>query len=174
MNDVRFPDGLQLVRLAQKHPRRRFDCGEERVNQWLSTKAWQHQKKRLSVTKVVVDQALDIAGYYTLATAQVDFGDLPHDIAKRLPRRALPVAVLAWLGVDKKYQGQGLGGRLLASALRDCCDAGKTFPFVAVVIDCLDPAAKSFYQRWNFAELPGHPLRLFLSAAHLEAMLASG
>ena len=32
----------------------------------------------------------------------------------------LPVAVLAWLGVDERRQGQGLGGLLLAQALCDC------------------------------------------------------
>ncbi len=35
----------------------------------------------------------------------------------RLPRRVLPVAVLAWLGVSEGCQGQGLGRLLLAQAL---------------------------------------------------------
>jgi hypothetical protein len=61
----------------------------------------QHQDKRLSATKVLLDQQTAVAGFYTLATGQVDFGDLPADLAKKLPRRALPVAVLAWLGVSK-------------------------------------------------------------------------
>ena len=111
-----------------------------------------------------------IAGFYTLATAQVDFGDLPAALARGLPRRALPVAILAWLGVDKRFQGQGLGDRLLAQALRDCQSAGQTFAFIAVLLDCLHDRAKAFYQRWDFQELPGHPYRLFLSAAALDTL----
>ena len=112
-----------------------------------------------------------IAGYFTLATGQVDFSDLPADVTKRLPRRQLPVAVLAWLGVSSDYQGQGLGRRLLAQALRDCYDAGATFAFVAVILDCITDDARAFYQKWDFHELPGHPYRLFISHRQLEALM---
>ena len=171
MNEVRFPAGFHLERLRREHQRQRFRCGHEAVDRWLATKALQHQTKHLSGTKVLIDPARAVAGYYTLATGQVDFGDLPVELAKPLPRRVLPVAVLAWLGVDSTRQGQGLGGLLLAQALRDCWEAGKTFPFIAVVLDCVNESAKSFYQHWDFAELPGHPYRLFLSAKCLDAMM---
>ena len=94
-----------------------------------------------------------LAGYYTLATGQVDFGALPQEIAKGLPKRALPIAVLAWLGVDQRFQSLGLGSFLLAKALADCYRASRTFAFVAVVLDCLDASAKAFYERWDFREL---------------------
>ena len=173
MNPVRFPAGLHLKRLRREHPRRRFRCGEAAVDDWRATKALQHQKKHLSATKVLVDEAGEIAGYYTLATGHAEFGELPDELSKHLPRRGLPVAVLAWLGVDHKRQGGGLGSLLLAQALRDCWEAGKTFPFVAVILDCASESAKMFYRRWDFAELPGHPFRLFLSARHLDAMMES-
>jgi GNAT superfamily N-acetyltransferase len=168
---VRFPDEYRLERLRRVHPRRQFRCGEESVDDWLALKALQHQEKRLSVTNVLLDEAGAIAGYYTLATGQVDFGDLPAEVTKRLPRRLLPVAVLAWLGVSTAHQGQGLGRSLLAQALRDCLEAGKTFAFVAVILDCVNESAKAFYRHWDFQELPGHPYRLFLSAKRLEAIL---
>ncbi len=171
MSGVLFPVGFHLELLQRGYPRIQFHSGLKPVDIWLATKAWQHQEKHLSVTKVLLDRDGAIAGYHTLATGQVDFGDLPPAVTKRLPRRVLPVAVLAWLGIESKYQGQGLGRRLLAQALRDCHEAGKTFAFVAVILDCLDNAAKTFYQHWNFEELPGHPNRLFLSAKRLEAIL---
>jgi hypothetical protein len=65
----------------------------------------------------------------------------------------------------------GLGSRLLARALSDCYSAGRTFAFVAVILDCVDLKAKAFYQHWDFQELPGNPLRLFLSAKVLEALM---
>ena len=171
MKGVRFPDGFGLESLARKHPRRAFHCGTREVDDWLATKALQHQEKRLSVTKVVLDQAGAIAGYYTLATGQVDFGDLPPEVVKRLPRRLLPVAVLAWLGVSTRCQGQGMGRLLLGQALRDCHEAGKTIAFIAILLDCIDDNAKAFYRHWDFKELPGHPYRLFLGAKCLAAMM---
>jgi GNAT superfamily N-acetyltransferase len=171
VNDVQFPEGFRLELLQRVHPRKQFRSGEAMVDDWLAAKALQNQEKHLSVTKVLLDDAGAVAGYYTLATGQVDFGDLPADLAKRLPRRQLPVAVLAWLGVSRDRQGTGLGGRLLAQALRGCSEAGKTFPFVAVILDCLNDSAKGFYQHWDFEALPGNPYRLFLSAKRLEAMM---
>jgi GNAT superfamily N-acetyltransferase len=173
VSEVVFPAGFALLRLERGHSRRTFRSGEAAVDAWLATKSWQHQQKRLSVTHVLVDPNGRIAGYYTLATGQVDFGDLPGELVRRLPRRHLPVAVLAWLGVNSGYQGRGFGKLLVAQALRDCHVAGETFPFVAVILDCLNDKAKAFYRQWDFAELPGHPYRLFLSAQVLEAMMHS-
>ncbi|HWC89044.1 MAG TPA: GNAT family N-acetyltransferase, partial [Pirellulales bacterium] len=147
MNDVRVPNGLRLEQLRREHPRRRFECGETAVDAWLATKALQHQTKHLSVTKVLLDATSAIAGYYTLGTGQVDFNDLPIELSRHLPRRVLPIAVLAWLGVAKPRQGQGVGRLLLAQALRDCWEAGHTFPFVAVILDCINASAKTFYRR---------------------------
>lgn len=171
MNDAVFPQGFRLERLRRDHPRRAFHCGQEKVDDWLATKALQHQDKHLSVTKVLLDEAGAIAGYYTLAMGEVDFQDLPPEAAKRLPRRMLPIAVLAWLSVSQERQGQGFGNRLLAQALRDCFEASRTFAFIAVVLDCIDDTAKAFYQRWDFEEMPEHPYRLFLSGKRLEAMM---
>ncbi|MGD0517907.1 MAG: GNAT family N-acetyltransferase [Thermoguttaceae bacterium] len=171
MKGVQFPEGFRLEHLRRELPRRKFTCGEEKVDKWLAAQALQNQEKHLSVTKVLVDKAGTIAGYYTVATGQVDFNDLPAEAAKRLPRRMLPVAVLAWLGVGASYQGRGFGQLLLAQALRDCHEAGKTFAFVAVILDCINNDAKSFYQCYDFQELPGHPYRLFLSVKRLDEMM---
>jgi GNAT superfamily N-acetyltransferase len=168
---VPFPPGFRLERLGRRHPRKRFHSGEEAVDDWLRTKALRNQEKHLSATRVLLSEAEEIAGYYTLATGQVDFRDLPDELGKGLSRRALPVAVLACLGVDSNRQGQGLGRLLLAQALRDCHEASATFPFIAVILDCVSAAAKAFYQKWDFQELPGHPYRLFLSAKRLGAMM---
>lgn len=169
---VRFPEGFRWERLRKDHPRSGFRSGQEAVDGWLTKQALQNQDKHLSVTRVVVDAEGVIAGYYTVATGQVDFGELPAELSKKLPRRALPVAVLAWLGVEQRYQGRGLGARLLAQALWDCHAAGQTFAFVAVILDCVDESAKSFYQRWDFQEIPGRPMRLFLPFALLEKLVS--
>ncbi len=171
MNPIRFPLDCRLKRLCRGHPRRKFRCGQPLVDRWLATQALQHQEKHLSVTKVLLDSEESIAGYYTLAAGQVDFSDLPHEAVRHLPRCSLPVVVLAWLGVSSSRQRQGIGGRLLSQALRDCWGVGKSLAFVAVIIDCLDDSSKKFYQRWGFKEVPGRPHRLYLSTKRLTAMM---
>jgi GNAT superfamily N-acetyltransferase len=170
---VRFPAGFRTERLRREHPRAAFSSGQEAVDGWLAKQALQNQEKHLSVTRVLVDEQNRIAGFYTVATGQVDFGDLPPELVKKLPRRALPVAVLAWLGVARTHQGRGLGSRLLAQALADCHAAGETFAFIAVILDCIDENAKTFYRRWDFQEMPGRPMRLFLPFSSLAELMSS-
>ena len=171
---VKFPDGLAIEVLSKAQDRKAFDCGEKSVNDWLQKKARQSQQKHLSATKVLADKSGTIAGFHTLAIAQVRLDQLPHKIARKLPDELLPVAILAWLGVDKNYQGQKLGDRLLADALLTCLQAAEVMPFIAVVIDCLDEKAKAFYTRRDFEEFPGHPLRLLIPQKTLAAMFESG
>jgi GNAT superfamily N-acetyltransferase len=172
MRPILLPPTLRVERLARAHPRSAFHSGEPNVDDWLKTKALQNQDKHLSATKVLADENTEaIAGYYTLATAEVDFGDLPSELVKKLPKRALPVAVLAWLGVSLARQKQGLGQRLLAMALRDCWDADRAFGIVAVILDCVNGSAKAFYQRADFEEMPGRPYRLYLSAKLLDLIV---
>jgi ribosomal protein S18 acetylase RimI-like enzyme len=164
--------GWQLATLNRHHPRKAFESGQPMVDDWLRTKALQHLEKHLSVTKVLLDEGGNIAGYYTTVPGQVAYGELPASLVKKLPKRPLPVAVVAWLGVDQSRRGQGVGTRLLALALRDCFNAGQFLPFVAVIIDCLDDAAKRFFQKFDFQELSGNPYRLFMTAAQLESLMA--
>jgi hypothetical protein len=44
-------------------------------------------------------------------------------------------------------------------------------PFVAVLLDCATQNAKAFYQRYDFEELPGHPMALMLPWKLLDAMM---
>ncbi len=171
MSAVRFPPGYRIEPLRRDHQRSAFRSGQAQVDDWLASKALQNQEKHLSATKVLIDPVETIAGFYTLATAQVDFADLPPELIRRLPRRNLPVAVVAWFGMRDSDQGHGHGRRLLAQALRDSYDAGQTFPFVAVILDCINNEAQRFYRRWDFRPLPGHNNKLFLSWSQLQAMV---
>jgi GNAT superfamily N-acetyltransferase len=173
LTSVRLPAGFSVVPLDKSHNRKAFNSGEPLVDQWLQRYARQSQDKRLSVTRVLLEEEVTVAGYYTLSMGQVSFDELPHDMARKLPSTLLPIVTLAWLGVDRKYQGKGLGGRLLAQALANCHATGQTIPFVAVILDCLGPRAKSFYQHYDFQELPGHPMKLMLPWSLLDAIMES-
>ncbi len=170
MSGPRFPEAWSIETLDKSHPRRKFQSGNNDVDEWLKKSALQSQKKHLTTTKVLLDAEREIAGYYTLAFSQVDFSDLQADLVKKLPRRQLPVGVLAWLGVDRSHQGRGIGQRLLATSLVDCYEASQTFAFIAVILDCVDEQAKRFYRQFDFKELPGYPMRLYLPFKSLEAL----
>lgn len=169
---TRFPDGWRLQTLTTGHDRAAFASGRAEVDDWLQRNARQQQEKHLSSTRVLLDGSDRIAGYYTLAAGHVDFGELPPEEARKLPKRLLPAVTLAWLGAREDLHGRGLGARLLAQALADAHAASSTLPFVAVLVDALDAPTRAFYARFGFLPLPGHPLRLFLPYRSLDAMMA--
>jgi GNAT superfamily N-acetyltransferase len=101
-----------------------------------------------------------IAGYYTLAAGGVPVGDLPADLAKRLPRYpTVPVARLGRLAVALDFQGRRLGGALLWDAVERA--AGSEVAVYAIVVDAKDEQAERFYRHHGFVEF-GERLRTLL------------
>ncbi len=172
MKPIQWPNGFFIEQLQKNHNRTAFHSGVDMVDEWLKKRAHQAQKKRLSITRVLLKEPDTIAGYYTLAMGQVNFDELPREMVRKLPGTLLPIVTLAWLGLDKRFQSQGLGKRLLAQALADCHHTGQMMPFVAVLLDCATVYAKTFYQRYDFEELPGHPMTLMLSWKLLDRMMS--
>ncbi len=60
------------------------------------------------------------------------------------------------------------------AALCDCHEAGQTFAFARVILDCVDDRAKAFYQRLDFAELPGNPFTPLGCGTFCDAELSRG
>jgi len=105
----------------------------------------------------------EIAGYYTLAGYSVSPGELPPNVAKKLPRYPqIPAAMLGRLAIAEKYQGQGLGEHLLLDAMKRSLDQSRVMGLFALFVDAKDDNAADFYRRYEFIPLPTNPPRLFL------------
>jgi ribosomal protein S18 acetylase RimI-like enzyme len=113
---------FRLVTLDAGHDRKRFDSGSAPLDRYLREQAAQDIRRRVAACFVAVTDEQRIAGYYTLASASVALNDLPEATAKKLPRYpSVPAVRMGRLAVDRDFKGAGLGGALLADALRDCC-----------------------------------------------------
>jgi GNAT superfamily N-acetyltransferase len=98
------------------------------------------------------------------ASASLLLADLPASLSKKLPRYpSVPAVRLGRLAVDQTYQGQGLGGALLADALDRAARA--EIAAYALLVDAKDEPAAAFYRHHGFVALPDSPLTLFLPLA---------
>ncbi|KDB09358.1 GCN5-related N-acetyltransferase [Burkholderia sp. lig30] len=105
-----------------------------------------------------------VAGYYTLSAASVALEELPHEVARKLPRYpSIPAVRMGRLAVDLKYRGKGLGAALLVNALQRA--AKSEIPAVALTVDAKDETAAAFYRHFGFMQLTNDPLALFLPLA---------
>lgn len=166
---------LRITAITEDHRREEFDCGVEPLNVYLRQYARQNHEKRIARTFVAVDDSGRVFGYYTLASASVEYSSLPDDYAKRLPRyRHIPAALLARLAIDRSHQRKGLGTRLVGDALRRVLSASNEIGIKVILVDAKDDAAKAFYQGFGFRELDDAPTTLFVPSETIIRALSLG
>jgi GNAT superfamily N-acetyltransferase len=146
-----------------RHERSGFDCGIPILNDWLTTKVSQFEKKDLARTYVLIETGSNLVkGYYALSNHTVIYESLPADQAKGLPQIDMPVVLIGRLAIDRSVQGKGLGEFLLIDALRRAEYLAKKIGIRAVEVDAINEAAARFYERYGFIVLMDDPHHLFL------------
>lgn len=162
---------LRFETLGPRHDRDGFSCGIEALDNYLRRQARQDFKKRVSVAFVLTPDGITIAGYYTLSQYSVLLEEVPAEVARRLPRYPqVPATLLGRLAVHTRFRGRRLGELLLMDALKRALDGSRQVASAAVVVDAKNDAARAFYLRYGFLELPSRPDRLFLPMATIEQL----
>jgi GNAT superfamily N-acetyltransferase len=158
-----------IEQLDPTHVRADFSCGNSTLDTFLHSLVSQYEKRRLGRTYVAVRSGeRRVLGYYTLASGAVSFENLPPRAGRKLPRHPISVVLLARLAVDGTVRGQGLGGLLLADALRRCVALAEQLGIHAVAVDAIDESARTFYERHGFVPLEDNPLHMYLPISTIE------
>jgi GNAT superfamily N-acetyltransferase len=153
---------------------KQFDCGNASINSFVHNSLKPQVKKSLSVAYVLTDSAHDdrFAGFYTLAQHMIDVAALSALELGSLPRK-IPCSRLIMLGIDQRYQGQQLGGRIMKHALRLTQSIAKQIGSYGLYLDA-DAKAVAFYQKLGFALLEGdlspEPSPMFLPISAIAAI----
>ncbi|KVO30519.1 acetyltransferase [Burkholderia ubonensis] len=154
---------LLVAALGPDHDRAAFGCGMPALDRYLREMVTQDVRRRVAACFVLLDGNV-VVGYYTLSAASVALAELPHDVARKLPRYpAIPAVRMGRLAIDHRYRGRGLGAALLVNALRRA--ARSEIPAVALIVDAKDAGAAAFYEYFGFQPLTHDPLALFLPLA---------
>lgn len=139
-----------------------FSSGLSIVDTWARKHA--HNAKRRGTAVVYVAFTSDgetAAGFYTLSTHSVDRESIIGGWLKRNSPSQVPAILLGMLGVDSRFQEQGLGAALLADALARSVAIADTIGAKCLIVDPANDEARSFYARYGFAPIPGAP-RMYL------------
>jgi len=157
--------------LGPHHDRAAFDCGKEPLNRYLQQVARQSADRNLGVTQVVVPEpgVAEVMGYFTLVTRTVEAAVVPE---KRLPEGPIGVVLLGRLAVDGRYQGQGLGKRMLLRAMAETEAVSRRIGILALMLDALDEEARSWYLGldFGFKAVTDDPNRLYVTIAFIRQL----
>lgn len=143
-------------RLNADHEVAVFDNGRHAsLNQWLVERALASEGASAR-TYVVCDteRPRQVVGYYTITTAMEERAALPTAKLRRGMPDKVPLLLIARLAVASGFQGLGLGGDLLADALRRCAAASEIAGARAVIVHAIDDEAVGFYARHGFLASP--------------------
>lgn len=162
---------LTLVPVTKSITKASFDCGYSDLNQYLRHYALKNDQLSISKTFVAVTETEQVAGYMTISTAQIAAETLTEELQIKLPRYPVPAFRIGKLAVDLRLQGSGIGRWILTEALIKAVEVSKSVGLFAVLVDAIDDKAKSFYLKYGFIPLNGHPMSLFLPLATIKAAM---
>lgn len=158
--------------LTDDHVVNSFDCGVEALNTFLKSHALQNQRNNSARTFVSVRTgSREVAGFYTLCAASVEFEQTPERIRKGLARHEVPLVLLARLAVDSGCKGQGLGASLLQDAFFRFMKVQEVVGARALLAHAKDESAKAFYEKWGFVSTEGLPLHLYILTKQIKSNL---
>jgi GNAT superfamily N-acetyltransferase len=158
--------------ITRKHDRDAFDCGEEVLNEFLRRYARKsHERGGAKTFLAIADGSEVILGFYSLSPASVEYARTPEIVNQGLSRHDVPGFRLARLAVDRRFQGQGIGGQLLLTAGRRCLLAAAEVGGVVLVIDAKNERVAGWYASYGAVPLLDAPLALLLPLKTIEAAL---
>lgn len=156
--------------LNRTHAVEAFDCGVDALNGYLWRHAIANHNAGAGRTYVAI-AGEEIAGYFTLAVAQVEHAEAPERLAKGLAKYPIPLMLLARLAVANSWQGKGLGSGLLKDAMQRTMAVAEIAGIRALSVQAKDDAARTFYERFGFMPSSTDPQRMFLLLKEIRAML---
>lgn len=164
--------GARLVaKLRPDHPIEGFDCGREDLNRYLLRYAWANQQAGAAQTYVgLADDT--VVGYYTLAVGHVTREEAPERLSKGPARHPVPIMLLARLGVDRRWQGQGVGKALLKDAMERTLQAADIAGIRAFAVHAKDGQARTFYEKFDFIPSATNPMHLFVLLKDVRRMVS--
>lgn len=157
----------------QLHDRAAFSCGVPQIDNYLKLTAKKGSTADVVRIWVVIDEKKQIIGFYGINMHSVAVKDMPAAYAKKAMNHGLlPAAFIAMIGVDERYQGNGVGSALVADALSRIARASEQIGASVVMLDVIDDGdadavqrRKTYYQSFGFVPLPDQPLRHFMPIA---------
>ncbi len=151
--------------LTKAHDRSDFACGNDRIDGYFRTSVSQDVKRDYAKCFVALElETRRVAGFYTLSSSSVALGDVPLELAAKLPRYpTVPAVLIGWLGRHVDFGRLGLGEALVFDAVQRVANA--PIGAHAVFAHAIDDQAAAFYTALGFTPLLDKPHTLWLQLA---------
>jgi GNAT superfamily N-acetyltransferase len=143
-------------RLNAQHDLSAFQNGKHpSLDDWLGRRALASEGlSARTYVSCAADSPARVIGYYAISAAMEQRLALPSAKLRRGMPEQIPLLLIGRLALDREFQGIGLGGDLLADALRRCLAASEIAGIRGVIAHAIDSDAVCFYERHGFQLSP--------------------
>lgn len=152
---------VSIKQITSKSSLKQFDCDIPALNEFLSRYALKNDELGIGKTFIALNNDNKILGYFTLATAQISFEDIPEPYRMKLPKYPIPALRLARLAVDKHFQGNGIGKELLRDVFKKILSVAEITAVKFIIVDAKE-TSKSFYEHYGFIRFSKQNLSYFI------------
>ena len=162
------------------HTRDKFDCGHERLNNYLKKSASKLQKGDFARVYVAVEPGKpEVLGYHS-----INFGTLDGQALEKTPRDApthmqLPVLFLGQIAVTSDAGGNGIGSLLLHHVFEKAVQLADKAGCWAIILDAVDDDGEDafkrrvrWYETFGFETMPSMKCRMFITLKKVRAIVA--
>ncbi|MEG3618153.1 GNAT family N-acetyltransferase [Magnetovibrio sp. PR-2] len=163
----------------QRHDRSNFDCGVDRLNNFLKLSAKKQQKDDMTRVYVVVEPEHTIVlGYHAINVGIMNVTELPK-LPKGAPKHGeIPVLFLGQVAVDQKGQGLGIGSILMHHVFEKACVIADEAGCYAILLDVMADGGmeafqrrKDWYEEFGFQSFPSNQARMFITMKQVRQVI---
>lgn len=153
---------------------KQFDCGDKIINGYLRDNFLSHIQNSSRAGGMLLNGADSdkIVAFYAISTVTINSREYSASFTKKFPNN-IPVLKVWMIGVDKTYQSQGIGKKLIATIFAKAIESAKNTGCVGIVLDAVENRI-SFYESFGFIQLemakPDGSLPMFIK---LDEIIAS-
>lgn len=163
-----------------RHDRSGFDCGVERLNNFLTLSAKKQQKDEMTrVYVAVLPGEAEILGYHAINVGTMNVGALAKPPRGTPSHGEIPVLFLGQVAVDLKAQGLGIGSLLMHHVFEKACVIADQAGCHAVLLDAMDDGnAEAFskrrrwYEEFGFRSFASNEARMFMTIKQVRATVS--
>lgn len=163
----------------ERHDRSGFDCGVERLNNFLNLSAKKQQKDDMTRVYVAVEPGKStILGYHAINVGTMNVAELAKPPRGTPSHGEIPVLFLGQVAVDLKVQGLGVGSLLMHHVFEKACVIADEAGCHAVLLDVMsDGGADAFakrrgwYEEFGFQSFASNEVRMFMTMKQIRQIV---
>lgn len=140
-----------------------FDCGYPQFNDFLISGGIRTElDRRITIPHLLLAMRNNlppkVIGFFTLASSSLEKHLYPisNKQKKKLPYKTVPTIIIGKLAVCKSVQGQGVGKKMLAQAIKTAYLQSRDVGCLALYLNAID-GKEGFYKQCGWIELQDDP-----------------